>query len=151
MNPGHRKANTQFRPRTPRIQDIRRTAAKLCNCRSQLLNRIALKDFVTQDNMFEVNRQEAMIESQKAQCVPAVLGPQEVIQLVTQRAREALHDQCETARRALLRQQGRLIAATYQCVAAARENLVNILARNEEAHRYNEQMQVPELEHEVFA
>ena len=32
----------------------------------------------------------------------AVLGPQEAVQLVTQRAREALHDQRETVRRALL-------------------------------------------------
>ena len=53
------------------------------------------------------------------QCVLAVLGPQEVVQLVTQRAQEALHDQRETARRALLRQQGRLLAATHQYVAAA--------------------------------
>ena len=34
------------------------------------------------------------------QCVPAVLGPQETVQLVTQRAREALNDQRETTRRA---------------------------------------------------
>ena len=35
------------------------------------------------------------------QCVPAVLGPQEAVQLVTQRAQEALNDQRETTRRAL--------------------------------------------------
>ena len=35
------------------------------------------------------------------QCVPAVLGPEEAVQLVTQRAREALNDQRETTRRAL--------------------------------------------------
>ena len=38
--------------------------------------------------------------------VLAVLGPQETVQLVAQRAREALNDQRETARRALPHQQG---------------------------------------------
>ena len=37
---------------------------------------------------------------------PKALGPQETVQLVTQRAREALNVQRETARRALLHQQG---------------------------------------------
>ena len=35
---------------------------------------------------------------QNPQSVPAALGPQEAVQLVTQRAREALHDQRETTR-----------------------------------------------------
>ena len=85
------------------------------------------------------------------QCVPAVLGPQEVVQLVTQRAREALHDQRETARRALLRQQGRLLAATHQHAAAAGQNPVKILARNSEAQHYNVQMHVRQLERTVIA
>ena len=70
------------------------------------------------------------------QSVPAVLGPQETVQLVTQRAREALNDQCETARRALLHQQGELLAATRQYKAAARQHVVSTLARNSEAHNY---------------
>ena len=38
--------------------------------------------------------------------VLAVLGPQEAVHLVTQQAPEALNDQRETARRALLHQEG---------------------------------------------
>ena len=45
--------------------------------------------------------------------------PQETVQLVTQRAREALNDQRETARRALLHQQGLLLAATHHYKPAA--------------------------------
>ena len=48
------------------------------------------------------------------QSVPAVLGLEEAVRLLTQRAREALHDQRETARRALLHQQGEFLAATHQ-------------------------------------
>ena len=48
---------------------------------------------------------------QNPQSVPAVFGPQEAVQLVvTQRAREALHDQVETARRDFLHQQGEPLA-----------------------------------------
>ena len=51
----------------------------------------------------------------------AVLGPQETVQLVTYRAREGLNDHRETARCALLHQQGEVLAATRQCEAVARE------------------------------
>ena len=85
------------------------------------------------------------------QSVLAVLGPQEAVQLVTQREREALNDQRETARRALLLQQGEFLAATHQHEVAARENLVNAVTRNNEAHNYNVQMQVRQLEHEADA
>ena len=44
---------------------------------------------------------------------PTVLGPQETVQLVTQRARAALNDQRETAQRALPHQQGEILAATH--------------------------------------
>ena len=44
----------------------------------------------------------------------AVVGSQETVRMVTQRAREALYDQRETARRVLLCQQGELLAATHQ-------------------------------------
>ena len=81
-----------------------------------------------------------------AQCVPAVLGPHEVVQLVTQRAREALNDQRETARRALLHQQREFFAAAHPHEVAARQNLVNTLTRNNEAHNYNVQVQVRQLE-----
>ena len=57
---------------------------------------------------------------------PAVLGPHETVQLVTQRARENQNDQRETARPTLLHQQGELLAATHQYEAAARQNFVNI-------------------------
>ena len=57
------------------------------------------------------------------QSVPAVLGPQETVQLVTQRAREALNDQREIARRALLHQQGEFLAAIHQCEAAAGQTM----------------------------
>ena len=65
---------------------------------------------------------------------PVFLGPQATVQLVTQRALEALSVQRETARRALLRQQGEFIAVTHQCDAVARRNLVSALARNSEVH-----------------
>ena len=83
------------------------------------------------------------------QGVPAVLVPQEAVPLVTQRAREALNDQRETARRA--HQQGEPIDATHQYEAAARQTLVNSLARNNEAHNCNVQVQVRHLEHEADA
>ena len=44
--------------------------------------------------------------------VPAVLGPPDTVQVATQRAREALNDQRETARRALLHQRGDLLAGS---------------------------------------
>ena len=43
------------------------------------------------------------------------------------------------------------MAATHQCAAAATQNLVNTVARNNEAHSYNVQMQVRQLEHEAGA
>ena len=61
------------------------------------------------------------------QSVPAVLGPQEVVQL------EALNDLRETARHALLHQQGEFLDATHPYEAAARHHLVSTLARNREA------------------
>ena len=79
------------------------------------------------------------------QGVPAVLELQETVQLVTKRAREALNDQHETARRALLHQQEEFLAATHQYEAAARQNLVSTLARNSEAHNCNVQIQVKQL------
>ena len=85
------------------------------------------------------------------QSVPAVLGLQETVQLVTQRAREALNDQRETARRALLHQHGEFVAAIHQCEAAAGQTIVSTGARNNEAHSYNVQMQVRQLEHEPDA
>ena len=65
----------------------------------------------------------------------AVLGLQVIVQLVTPRAREALNVPRETARRALLHQQGQFLAATHQHEAAARPHLVSALARSSEAHR----------------
>ena len=44
-----------------------------------------------------------------------------------------LYDQRETARRALIPQQREFLAVTHQCEAAARRNLVNTLASNNEA------------------
>ena len=52
----------------------------------------------------------------------AVFGHQEAVQMVTQRAREALNDQRETARRALLHQKGELLDATHQHEAACAAN-----------------------------
>ena len=57
-----------------------------------------------------------------------------------------LHDQRETARRALLHQPGEILAVTHQFEADARQNLVNALARYTETHRCNVQMQVRHLE-----
>ena len=66
-----------------------------------------------------------------------------------QRARQTLYDQRETARRALLHQQGEFLAATHQNAAVARQNFVNLLARNDEAQNYRVQTRVRRLEHEV--
>ena len=52
----------------------------------------------------------------------AVMGPQETVQLVTHRARDALNAQRDTARRALPHQQGDFLAATHQHEVAARQN-----------------------------
>ena len=86
-----------------------------------------------------------------SQKVTSVLEPQERDLLVTQRARAALDDQRETAHRALLHQQGEFLGATHQYEAAARQKFVTILARLSEAHDYNVQMQVRQLEHEAHA
>ena len=64
------------------------------------------------------------------QSVSSVLGPQEAVQLVTYRAREALKDQRETDRRAVLHQQGHFLAAVHQHGAVVRP------------HNYNVQIQV---------
>ena len=66
--------------------------------------------------------------------------------LVTQKTGEALYDQRETARRASLHLKGESLAATHQFEAAARQNLVNTLARNDEEHNYNVQMHVRQRE-----
>ena len=80
---------------------------------------------------------------------PAVFGPHETVQSVTHRAREALNVQFETARRALLHQQGEFLAATHQHETAARQNLVSTMARTSEVHNYNVQIQVRQLEPEA--
>ena len=69
------------------------------------------------------------------QRVPAVLGPQ-AVQLVTQRAGEALNNK------------EKFLLPLIQCEAASRQNLVNTLARRNEARNYNVQTQ---LEHEADA
>ena len=77
---------------------------------------------------------------------PPVLGPQD-----TKRAREALKDQSETARRALLHQEGEFLAACHQHEAVGRQILVSALARTNEVHSYNVQIQVRQLEQEADA
>ena len=82
--------------------------------------------------------------------VPAFLGPPEaVFFLVTQKAGDALNDQRETARRALFHLQGEFLAAAHQYEAAARQNLVNTMARSDETHNCNVQMHVRQREHEA--
>ena len=76
------------------------------------------------------------------QRVPAALGPQEAVQMITQRARDALNDQRETVRRALHHQEGQLPSATRQYGAAARQKLVCASARKNEAHKEN--VQIPD-------
>ena len=83
--------------------------------------------------------------------VPAVLGPQKAVQMMTQRARDALNDQREAARRVLLHRQGEFRAASHQYEAAARQNLVNTLARSGEAHIDHVQMHNEQFEHEADA
>ena len=102
-------------------------------------------------NRYQIEQDWIFGRLQNPQSVFAVLGPQEAVQLVTQRAREALHDQRETARRAVLHQQGYFIVTTHQVEAAARRNFVNALASDNEAHNYNVQTQVGQLEQEADA
>ena len=83
-----------------------------------------------------------------APSVLAVLGPQEAIQLVTQRAREVQNDQPETARRALLHQAGEFLAATHQYEAAAKRNFVNTLTKKK---RSTQLQRFRQLEHEADA
>ena len=75
-----------------------------------------------------------------SQCVPSGFTgnrwAQGTVQLVTQRAREALNDQRATARRVLRHQQEEFLAATHQYVAVAKQNLVSALARNNKTHNY---------------
>ena len=87
-----------------------------------------------------VNLWQLQYPSTYPQGLSAVLGHQETVQQVTQRAREALNIQRETPRRALLHQQGHFLAAAHQYEAAAKQNLVSALARNNEAHNHNVQM-----------
>ena len=65
--------------------------------------------------------------------------------------KSCLHDSLETARRALLHQQGQFLAATHIYEAAARPNLVITLASNSEVHNCNVQIQVRQLEQEADA
>ena len=81
-----------------------------------------------------VNPWQSQCPNAYLQGSPAVLGPQEAVQLVTQRAREAQNDQRQEARRALLRQQEEFLAATRQHEANARQNLVSALAQKNEVH-----------------
>ena len=67
-------------------------------------------------------------------------------ELVTQRAREALNVQRETARRASLHHRGKFPTATHQYEAVARQLHASALARNSEAHNYNVQIQVRQFE-----
>ena len=69
------------------------------------------------------------------QSVPAVLGLQ-AVQLVTQRAGEALNNK------------EKFLLPLIQCGAAARQNLVNTLAKRNEARNDNVQTQ---LEHKADA
>ena len=89
----------------------------------------------------------AVTESSKC----AVLGHHEAVQSVSKRARETLHDQREMARRALLHQRREFLAATHQYEPAARQHLVSTLARTNEVHNCNVQMQARQLEQEADA
>ena len=60
--------------------------------------------------------------------------------MVTQREREAQYDQRDTARRAL---------PTHEYEALATQHLVHTLARKCEAHNYNVQVRVRQLDHEA--
>ena len=88
-------------------------------------------------NQTGVNPGQLQYHVTYAPSVLAVLGRQEAVLLVTQRARESQNDQRETARRALLHQTGEILAATHQYEAAARQNFVNTLTKKNEAHNYN--------------
>ena len=93
-------------------------------------------------NQTGVNRWQPQYPVTYPQSVLSALGPQEAVQLVKRRAREAWNDQRETFRRALLHEQGWVLAATHQYEAAAKQNLVNTLTNFNEAQNYNVQIQV---------
>ena len=87
-----------------------------------------------------------------SQSVPAVLGPQEAVQIVTQQTQTTLYNQRKTARRAPRHQEGGFLAATDQYEAAAGQNLVNPLARHKEAlNDNNVEMLIRQLEHAADA
>ena len=87
-------------------------------------------------NQTSGNRWQVQYPVTYPQRVFAALGTLEAVHLVTQRAREALNDQRETARRVLLHQQGEFLAATHQREAAARQNLVNSFGEKERSTQY---------------
>ena len=76
-----------------------------------------------------VNPWQFQYPSTYPQGSPAVLRPPETVQWASQRAREGLNPQRDTARRALLFKQGELPAATHQFEAAASQNLIITLTR----------------------
>ena len=65
-----------------------------------------------------------------------------IVQLVTHRAQEALNVQRETDRRISHYQQGKFLADCHQDEAGARQNLVSVLARHNEAHNENAKIHV---------
>ena len=77
-----------------------------------------------------VNPWQLQCPSANPQSSPVVLGLYETVQLVKQRAREALNNQRETARRALLHQQGEFLAATHLKEAAAGANSCPYLGKS---------------------
>ena len=68
----------------------------------------------------------------QSQSAFAVLVLQDAVQLVTQRAREALNVQRASVRRVVFYYQGEILAATHQYEADVRQNHVNTLARTNE-------------------
>ena len=56
-----------------------------------------------------------------------------LVQLVTQRAREVLYDQRETARRALLNEHGKFLPPIHRFETAEEQSVVNTLERNGKA------------------
>ena len=79
------------------------------------------------------------------------LDLQKLFNCVAQRERDALYVQRETVRHALPHQQGEFLAADHQYEAAARQDLLNTLARNSAVHKCKVQMQIRQLEHEAGA
>ena len=82
---------------------------------------------------------------------PAVLGPQETVHLVTQRAREVLNDWHETSFTCFGATTKDDFALPLISTKRLRQNLVSALAKHHEAHNYCVQMQVRQLEQEADA